>query len=126
MVSQADQGDVLRIRTLFTSDVRLACGFSRAQELSDFLGRVEPERLYFVGDIIDGWKLKRNFARTDTASFVVGRIMGLLERGTRVRYVTGNHDEFLRGFSPHAFGHMELADDFVHVTAGCSAIPHGR
>jgi UDP-2,3-diacylglucosamine pyrophosphatase LpxH len=78
---------------------------------------MEPERLYLVGDIIDGWKLKRNFVWTDTASFVVRRVLGMLKRGTRVRYVTGNHDEFLRGFSPHAFGHMELADEFVHVTA---------
>jgi len=107
----------LRVRTLFISDVHLGCGFSRAQDLFDFLGRIEPDRLYLVGDIIDGWKLKRNFVWTDTASFVVRRILGMLKRGTRVRYVTGNHDEFLRGFSPHTFGHMELADEFVHVTA---------
>jgi UDP-2,3-diacylglucosamine pyrophosphatase LpxH len=110
-------GAVLRVRTLFISDVHLGCGFSRAQDLFDFLGRIEPERLYLVGDIIDGWKLKRNFVWTDTSSFVVRRVLGMLKRGTRVRYVTGNHDEFLRGFSPHVFGHMELADEFVHVTA---------
>ena len=97
--------------------MHLGCGFSRTEELLDFLGRVEPERLYLVGDIIDGWKLKRGFVWHDTASFVVRRILGMLKRGTRVRYVTGNHDEFLRGFSPHAFGNMELGNEFVHVTA---------
>jgi len=106
----------MRVRALFISDVHLGCGFSRAAELFDFLGRYEPDRLYLVGDIIDGWKLKRNFAWNDTASFVVRRVLGMLQRGTRVFYVTGNHDEFLRGFTPHVFGGMELADSFVHVT----------
>jgi UDP-2,3-diacylglucosamine pyrophosphatase LpxH len=90
--------------------VHLGCGFSRAQDLFDFVGRVEPERLYLVGDIIDGWKVKRNFVWTDTASFVVRRILGMLKRGTRVRYVTGNHDEFLRAFSPHVFGQLHVAE----------------
>jgi len=106
----------MRVRALFVSDVHLGCCFSRAGELYEFLGRFEPDRLYLVGDIIDGWKLKRNFVWTDTASFVVRRILGMLRRGTLVHYATGNHDEFLRAFSPHAFGHMELADQFVHET----------
>jgi len=108
----------MRVRALFISDVHLGCGFSRTEELFEFLGRYEPDRLYLVGDIIDGWKLKRAFAWNDTASFVVRRVLGMLKRGTRVHYVTGNHDEFLREFSPHVFGNMELADQFVHETVG--------
>jgi UDP-2,3-diacylglucosamine pyrophosphatase LpxH len=107
----------MKVRSLFISDVHLGCGFSRSRELFEFLGRFEPDHLYLVGDIVDGWKLKRNFVWSDTASFVVRRILGMLKRGTRVFYVTGNHDEFLRGFSPHAFGNIELADEFVHETA---------
>jgi UDP-2,3-diacylglucosamine pyrophosphatase LpxH len=107
----------MKVRSLFISDVHLGCGFSRTEDLFAFLGRLEPENLYLVGDIIDGWKLKRNFVWNDTCSFVVRRILGMLKRGTRVYYVTGNHDEFLREFSPHTFGHMELADQFVHETA---------
>ena len=106
----------MRVRALFISDVHLGCPFSQSQELHDFLGRYEPDRLYLVGDIIDGWKLKRTFVWDDTASFVVRRVLGMLKHGTRVFYVTGNHDEFLRQFAPHTFGHMELADHFVHVT----------
>ena len=106
----------MRVRSLFISDVHLGCGFSRARELFDFLGCFEPDRLYLVGDIIDGWKLKRNLVWTDTASFVVRRILGMLKRGTQVHYATGNHDEFLRPFAPHVFGHMELADQFIHET----------
>ena len=52
----------MRVQSLFVSDVHLGCRFSRAGELFDFLGRFEPENLFLVGDIIDGWKLRRNFA----------------------------------------------------------------
>ena len=107
----------MRMRSLFISDVHLGCRFSRAKELFEFLGRIEPDRLYLVGDMIDGWKLKRSFYWTDTSSFVVRRILGMLKRGTRIVYVTGNHDEFLRTFSPQTFGHMELVDMCVHETA---------
>lgn len=107
----------MRVRALFVSDVHLGCQFSRSEELFAFLGNYEPDRLYLVGDIIDGWKLGRSFVWSDTASFVIRRVLGMLKRGTRVFYVTGNHDEFLRQFSPHTFGHMELDDQFVHVTA---------
>ena len=112
----------MRVRALFISDVHLGCRFSRAEELFAFLGRIEPDRLYLVGDIIDGWKLKRSFYWTDTSSFVVRRILGMLKRGTRIVYVTGNHDEFLRTFSPQAFGHMELVDRCVHQTADGSRL----
>ena len=106
----------MRVRSLFLSDMHLGCRFSRADELFQFLGRVEPDRLYLVGDIIDGWKLKRSFYWNDTSSFIVRRILGMLKRGTRVYYATGNHDEFLRPFSPQTLGHMELADMFIHET----------
>ena len=106
----------MKVESLFISDVHLGCRFSRATELFEFLGRYEPENLYLVGDIVVGWKLRRNFVWDDTASFVVRRVLGMLKRGTRVFYATGNHDEFLRAWSPQTFGHVELADQFIHHT----------
>jgi len=106
----------MKVESLFISDVHLGCRFSRSTELFEFLGRYEPENLYLVGDIVDGWKLRRNFVWDDTASFVVRRVLGMLKRGTRVFYATGNHDEFLRAWSPQTFGHVELADQFIHHT----------
>ena len=106
----------MRVRSLFLSDLHLGCRFSRADELFQFLGRVEPDRLYLVGDIIDGWKLKRSFYWNDTSSFILRRILGMLKRGTRVYYATGNHDEFLRPFAPQTLGGVELADMFIHET----------
>lgn len=106
----------MRVRSLFLSDLHLGCRFSRAEELFQFLGRVEPDRLYLVGDIIDGWKLKRSFSWNDTSSFVVRRMLGMLKRGTRIFYATGNHNEFLRPFAPQMLGGVELADMFIHET----------
>ena len=107
----------MRIRSLFISDVHLGTSESKAAEANHFLRHVHCEKLILNGDIIDGWKLKRSFYWTDTSSFVVRRILGMLKRGTRIVYVTGNHDEFLRTFSPQTFGHMELVDMCVHETA---------
>ena len=106
----------MRVRSLFLSDLHLGCKFSRVDELFAFLGRVEPDRLYLVGDIVDGWKMKRSFFWSDSSSFVVRRILGMLKRGTKVFYTTGNHDEFLRSFSPQTLGGVELADMFIHET----------
>jgi len=82
-----------------------------------------------VGDIIDGWKLTRIFAWNDTASFVVRRVLGMLKRGTRVYYVTGNHDEFLRVFSPHTFGFINDCEQFVAgytLQQGCTGVVCGH
>jgi UDP-2,3-diacylglucosamine pyrophosphatase LpxH len=106
----------MRVESLFLSDIHLGCRFSRSREVFEFLGRYEPANLFLVGDIVDGWKLRRSFAWNDTCSFVVRRVLGMLKRGTRVHYATGNHDEFLRAWSPQTFGNVELADQFIHVT----------
>ena len=52
---------LMRVRSLFLSDLHLGCKFSRVDELFAFLGRIEPDQLYLVGDIVDGWKMKRSF-----------------------------------------------------------------
>ena len=61
----------MRVRALFISDVHLGCRFSRAEELFAFLGRIEPDRLYLVGDIIDGWRLKKSWYWAPSHSEVV-------------------------------------------------------
>ena len=109
----------MKVESLFISDVHLGCRFSRATELFEFLGRYEPENLYLVGDIVDGWKLRRNFVWDDTASFVVRRVLGMLKRGTRVFYATGNHDEVRR--RPSATSNLPTSSSITPATAaGCS------
>lgn len=105
-----------KIRSLFLSDVHLGCHYCKAVELLDFLKTVEPETLYLVGDIIDGWKMQRGVYWNDTYSFIVRRIIGMMKTGTKVVYIAGNHDEFLRKFLPSQFGHFELQNEYIHTT----------
>jgi UDP-2,3-diacylglucosamine pyrophosphatase LpxH len=104
------------IRSIFVSDVHLGCRYTHAEALLQFLRAHEPEHLYLVGDIIDGWRLQRGWYWTDTYTYLLRHIVGLMKRGTRVYYTPGNHDEFLRYYL-HDLGSIQIADELVHVTA---------
>ncbi len=110
-----------RVRSVFVSDVHLGCRHSKADLLLSFLRHHTCDNLYLVGDIIDGWKMRRGFHWNDTYTLLVRRILGMVKRGTTVRYVAGNHDEFLRNYMEELqtalTGHIEIADEFVHHTA---------
>jgi UDP-2,3-diacylglucosamine pyrophosphatase LpxH len=105
-----------RIRSIFVSDVHLGCKFTHADSLLAFLRNHEPQYLYLVGDFIDGWRLRKGWYWDDTCTFLFKRIVDLMKRGTKVYYTPGNHDEFLRDFIGN-LGSVQLADEFVHVTA---------
>lgn len=102
------------VKSLFISDVHLGSNYSQSDKLLSFLKDIQPENLYLVGDIIDGWKMRKNIYWDDSYSFIIRRIIGMMKNDTKVVYVTGNHDEFLRGFSPSNFGHFSLVDEIVH------------
>jgi UDP-2,3-diacylglucosamine pyrophosphatase LpxH len=116
-----DESMRTRMRSIFISDVHLGCRHSKADLLLSFLKRYTCDQLYLVGDIIDGWKLHRGFHWCDTYTMVIRRIFGMVKHGTTVRYVAGNHDEFLRNYMDELqtalTGHIEIADEFVHSAA---------
>jgi UDP-2,3-diacylglucosamine pyrophosphatase LpxH len=85
--------------------------------LVDFLRSIETETLYLVGDIIDGWSLKKGWYWPDAHNEVVRRILKMAHRGTRIVFVVGNHDEVLRDYAGFSFGGVELALEAVHITA---------
>jgi len=110
-----------RVRSIFISDVHLGCRHSKADLLLSFLKQYSCDYLYLVGDIIDGWKLHRGFFWNDAYTLVIRRILGMVKHGTIVRYVAGNHDEFLRTYMEDLqaalTGHIEVGDEFIHRTA---------
>jgi UDP-2,3-diacylglucosamine pyrophosphatase LpxH len=83
-------------RTLFVSDTHLGTRGCKARALADFLAHNECETLYLVGDIIDGWQLKRGWYWDAQHSRALDLIVRKAENGTRVIYVPGNHDEMFR------------------------------
>lgn len=105
-----------RVRTIWISDTHLGTKGCKAEYLLDFLKAHQCENLYLVGDIIDGWQMKKSAYWPQAHSNVVRRILTLAKRGTKVIYVTGNHDEFLRKYSDNDFGNIHLVDRAEHET----------
>jgi UDP-2,3-diacylglucosamine pyrophosphatase LpxH len=105
-------------RTIFISDVHLGTKDCQAEALNNFLKHHSCDTLYLVGDIIDGWKVQQNRLRwKQSHTNVVRRILGHSKRGTRVVYVAGNHDEFLRALIPDgiSFGLVEIVNQTEHI-----------
>jgi UDP-2,3-diacylglucosamine pyrophosphatase LpxH len=106
-----------RYRTIFISDLHLGTPGCQAKALLDFLKAHPSERLYLVGDIIDGWQLRRKWYWPQAHNDVVQKLLKRARKGCKIIFVPGNHDEFARGFIGHQFGGIEVMEEVVHVTA---------
>ncbi len=113
----ADAAPTQRFRTIWISDVPLGTRGCKAEYLLDFLKTTESDTLYLVGDIIDGWRLRRSWYWPQAHNDVVQKILRKARKGTRVVFIPGNHDEFARDYTEHNFGEIELAQDALHETA---------
>ena len=110
----SDRIELRTYRALFISDVHLGTRGCQADLLLDFLRYHEAETIYLVGDIIDGWRLKRSWYWPQPHNDVVQKILRKARKGARVVYIPGNHDEFLRDYVGTHFGGVEVADSIVH------------
>ena len=106
-----------RFRTIWISDIHLGTRGCNADMLIDFLDHTDSDTIYLVGDIIDGWRLKKRFYWPASHNDVVWRLMKRAKRGTRVVYIPGNHDEMFRQFTGLSFGGVEIRRKAVHETA---------
>ena len=106
-----------RYRTIWISDIHLGTRGCNAVMLLDFLRSVECDVLYLVGDILDGWRLRKGWYWPDAHNEVVRRILKMAHGGTRVILIAGNHDEMLRPYAGMSFGGVEVALDAIHQTA---------
>lgn len=107
----------LRFRTIFISDIHLGTSGCQAKRLLEFLKATESEKLYLVGDIVDGWQLKRRWYWHQTHNDVVQVVLKKARKGTKVIFVPGNHDESVRQFIGLDFGGIKIRDELVHKTA---------
>ena len=106
-----------KVRTVWISDIHLGTRGCNAAMLLDFLASIECETLYLVGDIVDGWRLKKGWYWPDAHNEVIRRVLKMAHRGTRVVLIAGNHDEMLRPYAGMSFGGVELALEAIHTTA---------
>lgn len=94
------------------SDIHLGTYGCHADELKQYLRSIRPKLLILNGDIIDGWQFtKKYFPASHFA--VIKEFMNFMALGTKVVYITGNHDEVLRKYSDANFGNLTLTDKYV-------------
>jgi UDP-2,3-diacylglucosamine pyrophosphatase LpxH len=113
----APNGGVTRFRTIWISDTHLGMRGCKVEALLDFLEHTESECLYLVGDIIDGWRLRKTWYWPRSHNDVVQHLLRKAHSGTRVVYLPGNHDEMMRDFVHLRFGGVTITDETVHETA---------
>lgn len=104
-------------RAVFISDTHLGTKAARADLLLDFLKSVTCDHLYLVGDIVDGWQLKRTWYWDTTHNDVIRRVLKMAKHATNVVYIPGNHDEGLRGFEGHDLAGVTLAPETIYTSA---------
>jgi UDP-2,3-diacylglucosamine pyrophosphatase LpxH len=103
-----------KIDALFISDVHLGSKGSNADELLEVLKQYEPKYLFIVGDFIDGWLLKKRHYWSQDFTNVIRKILSYSKNGTKVVYVTGNHDDFLRNYTPMSFSeNIQIVDEYI-------------
>ncbi|MEX0599243.1 MAG: UDP-2,3-diacylglucosamine diphosphatase [Rhodothermales bacterium] len=114
-------------RSMWISDMHLGARDCRAGRLLDFLRRHEREHLYLVGDIFDGWSLRKSWYWERTFNDVLRTIVYKSQHVTNVVYIPGNHDEFARDFVYMCVGDATLRDRTIHETVDGRRflVPHG-
>ena len=106
----------MKYKSIFISDIHLGTRFSKAKVLLNFFKHNESEQLILVGDIIDGWAIKRKLIWPQEHSDVIQKILKKAKKGTKVTFITGNHDEFLRPFVPLLLGDsVSIANELEYV-----------
>jgi UDP-2,3-diacylglucosamine pyrophosphatase LpxH len=94
------------------SDLHLGTYGCRSKELLQYLKSVQPNTLILNGDIIDIWQFKKQYFPTDHLA-IIQRIIKMAVNGTKVYYLTGNHDDLLRKFSEVSLGAIQLRNKLV-------------
>jgi UDP-2,3-diacylglucosamine pyrophosphatase LpxH len=107
------------------SDLHLGTYGCHAKEIVQYLRHIRPKWLILNGDIIDGWQFSKRYFPASHLQ-VIKEILNLTEHGTRVVYITGNHDEMLRRYSGWQLSHFQLTDKLVlEIDGKMTCIFHG-
>jgi UDP-2,3-diacylglucosamine pyrophosphatase LpxH len=113
------------VELVILSDIHLGTYGCHSEELLRYLKSIRPKRLILNGDIIDMWQFSKRYWPQSHMQ-IVKHITGLLSKGTKVTYLTGNHDEMLRKFAGFRLGNFQIANKKVVQLNGRSAwIFHG-
>ncbi len=107
------------------SDLHLGTYGCHAKEIVNYLQSISPQLLILNGDIIDGWQFSKRYFPAAHLQ-VIKEILNLMSSGTRVIYITGNHDEMLRRYSNIQMDNFQLVDKLVmEINGKMTWIFHG-
>ena len=109
-----------KIKTLFISDVHLGTKKCQADKLLEVLKKYEFEKLVIVGDFIDLTSIKKRFYWKEDHSTVIQKVLRMSRKGTKVVYILGNHDHYLRGLIKEEninVGDILICDEHIHTTS---------
>lgn len=115
-VNQNKFDKIFNYRSIWISDFHLGTRGCQSELLLEFIKHTQSEKLYLVGDIIDGWALKNTWYWPQSHNDVVQKILRKARHGTEVFYISGNHDEVMRGFAPVNFGGVSILNQVIHET----------
>lgn len=101
-----------KVELVVLSDVHLGTFGSHAVELNNYLSSIKPKILILNGDLIDIWQFRKSYFPKAHLK-VIQKIISFASKGTKVYYITGNHDEMLRKFSDMYMGNIALVDKLV-------------
>jgi UDP-2,3-diacylglucosamine pyrophosphatase LpxH len=104
----------MRYRTIIMSDLHLGARQSQTDKIIKFLDENQADKLILNGDIIDGWALKGSGKWTKDCTKIFRKFMKISEKGTKVIYIRGNHDDFLKDFIPFKLNNIRIVRKYVH------------
>lgn len=96
------------------SDTHLGTYGCQAAALINYLKSIKPSTLILNGDIIDIWSFKKSYFPRNHME-VIQVLLKMMQKGTKIIYVTGNHDELLRKYSDFRNGNLYLTDKYVFI-----------
>lgn len=101
-------------RSVFISDTHLGSKHCRDEELLSFLKQLKTDKLYLVGDIVDGWRLQKKWYWPNNHNRIIKELIKISKK-VEVIYITGNHDEFLRTVDPINIGNINVVNNIIHI-----------
>lgn len=106
-----------KYRSIWISDTHLGTEGSKSHMLLEFLNATDSKYLFLVGDIIDGWRLKKKMYWPQEHNDIIQKILNKAKKGTEVTLVPGNHDEILKDFCDFSFGNIAIKRIGYHQLA---------
>lgn len=103
------------VRAIWISDIHLGTSGCQAESLLSFLKHYESQYLYLVGDIVDGWQLRKSWYWPRAHNDVIQKLLRKARKGCEVIYIPGNHDEGVREYCGLFFGGIAVKQEHHHT-----------